>query len=300
MSIGGEQVTAYLPCYNVARYVGPTIEGLLAQTCRPAEILIVDDGCTDDTIEIATRYPVRVVEHGGNKGLAAARNTALRAARSPFIASLDTDAVPEPDWLEKLVPHLEDPDVAGVSGRMLEKYQETPADRWRAVHLPQHYGEEKLVNPPVLSGSNGVYRREVLLGLGGYNEEYRTNYEDCHISRRLRQAGCTLIYEPAALVYHHRRDTVRSVLKTAWNWDFHLRYYRGDYASYNRLWKDVVTSLYFAVEDWRGGHRELVGIDLLRGVTHFWWDLRYFMRCGRSSSRPPEPPSGSLSPSMSG
>src|SRR5437870_2014182 len=90
-------VTVYLPCYNVARYVAATIEGLLRQTRPPAEILIIDDGCTDDTLTVAGRYPVRVVTHGGNRGLATARNTALRAAHTPFIASLDTDAVPEPD-----------------------------------------------------------------------------------------------------------------------------------------------------------------------------------------------------------
>jgi GT2 family glycosyltransferase len=289
-----QQVTAYLPCYNVARYLAATIEGLLRQTHAPAEILIVDDGCTDDTIAVARRYPVRVVSHEVNRGLAAARNTALQAARTPLVASLDTDAVPEPDWLERLLPHFTDPRVAGVSGRMLELHQERPADRWRAVHMPQHWGAARRVDPPALSGSNTMFRRDAMLAVGGYCEQFRTNYEDCDVSRRLMAAGYRLVYEPRAIVYHHRRDTVRSVLRTSWNWDFHLRYYRGEYASYRRLWKDIVTSLYFCAEDWRAGHRDLVPIDLLRAITHFWWDLCYFARSGRSVQHPTAPSRGCL------
>ena len=60
--------------------------------------------------------------------------------------------------------------------------------------------------------------------------------------------------------------------------------------------KDVVTSLYFCVEDWRAGHRRLVLVDLLRAVTHFWWDLRYFARSGRSVPHPAAPARGSLAP----
>jgi glycosyltransferase involved in cell wall biosynthesis len=139
-----QQVTAYLPCYNVARYLAATIEGLLRQTHAPAEILIVDDGCTDDTIAVARRYPVRVVSHEVNRGLAAARNTALQAARTPLVASLDTDAVPEPDWLERLLPHFTDPRVAGVSGRMLH-YRERHRDRGPVFSLLYYTGLKHLL-----------------------------------------------------------------------------------------------------------------------------------------------------------
>src|SRR6516162_6327317 len=76
-----ERVTAYIPAYNVSEYLARTIEGLLAQTHAFDEILVIDDGSHDNSAEIASRYPqVTLIKHPVNKGLSAARNTALRAA----------------------------------------------------------------------------------------------------------------------------------------------------------------------------------------------------------------------------
>ena len=84
-----ERVTAYIPAYNVSEYLARTIEGLLAQTHAFDEILVIDDGSRDNSAEIASRYPqVTLIKHPVNKGLSAARNTALRAARNELVASI--------------------------------------------------------------------------------------------------------------------------------------------------------------------------------------------------------------------
>src|SRR5215218_6489486 len=66
-------VSLYIPCYNVERFIARCIEGALAQTHSVDEILIIDDGCKDDTLKIAAKYPVRIIRHPVNKGLSAAR-----------------------------------------------------------------------------------------------------------------------------------------------------------------------------------------------------------------------------------
>src|ERR1700675_1360019 len=107
------KVFVYIPCYNAASYLECSLTGLLNQTRPPDEILIIDDGSSDNSVEVASRFPVKVIRHEKNKGLAAARNTAFRAARNELVASLDADCIADPDWLARLVTQLDDPHVVG-------------------------------------------------------------------------------------------------------------------------------------------------------------------------------------------
>jgi len=219
-TIGNHRVSLYIPCYNAERYIERTIEGALRQTYPLDEILVIDDGSQDRTREIASRYPVRIVSHDRNRGLAAARNTGVRSARNELVASLDADCVPEPDWLEKLLPHLNDPKVAAVGGRLEESVQTSIADRWRKAHLREDWGPSPVVNPPFLFGANGLHRRSAIEAVGGYDEVTWPEGcgEDTDISRRLRGQGYNLVYEPAAVVKHIKQDNVRSVLDARWRW----------------------------------------------------------------------------------
>lgn len=140
------EMTTYVPCYNVERYIEPTIQGLLNQSHPPAALRIIDDGSTDRTVEIASQYRVRIIQHEHNKGLAAARNTALRHARREFVAALDVDAILACDWLKRLAETFADGLVAGVSGRLIEKFRDSPADLWRGLHLGQDMGERRIEN----------------------------------------------------------------------------------------------------------------------------------------------------------
>jgi len=212
-------ITVYIPAYNVAKYLPQSIKSILAQTLAPVEILVIDDGSTDDSAKIASGYPqITLVRHERNCGLAAARNTAFRLARSEFVASLDADCVADPKWLESLAPHLNNPKVAGAGGFLLEGVQISLADRWRRVHMRQEWGETLVQNPKLLFGCNNIFRRRAVLDAGGYDESMRTNGEDCDLSRRLFVENWDLIYDPAARVMHLRSDSIKSILDTYWRW----------------------------------------------------------------------------------
>jgi glycosyltransferase involved in cell wall biosynthesis len=211
-------VSVYIPSYNVAEFIARSIQSVLRQAHPADEILVVDDGSRDATVEIAAHYPVRIIRHERNLGLAAARNTGFREARNEFVASLDADCVAAPDWLEKLVPHLQDPQVAGVAGRLKEGIQRSLADRWRRAHMPQEWGSAAIRNPRFLFGSNTLFRKSVIEALGGYDQSMRTNGEDADLSKRIRARGLDLIYDPTAEVSHLRHDTVGSILDTYWRW----------------------------------------------------------------------------------
>jgi GT2 family glycosyltransferase len=213
------KVTVYIPAYNVANFLPLAIESLLAQSQMPDEILIIDDGSQDHSAETASRYPqVTVIRHGTNCGLAAARNTAMRAARNELVASLDADCVADPSWLAELERNLTDPHIAGVGGKLIEGVQRTTSDRWRAVHMPQHWGDAPLRGPAFLFGCNNLFRKPAVLSVGGYDEKKRTNGEDTDLCARLRDNNWEFLYVPSARATHMRCDSIGSLLATYWRW----------------------------------------------------------------------------------
>jgi len=234
------KLTVYIPCYNAARYIDASIQALLAQTKPPDEVLVIDDGSSDNSVELASRFPVRVIRHKENKGLAAARNTAFGNASHPLVGAIDADVIPDHAWLEYLLAHFVDPRVVGVSGRLIEAHYTPPADAWRAEQLPQDLGLERIdIEQPShqrLGGFGTIFRKEAVIGVGGYDEKFRTNYEDVDLCARLLAAGHKLVFEPRAVAFHQRRDSIRSVARLSWQRDFWGHYFQG---GYNRIWLKI-------------------------------------------------------------
>jgi cellulose synthase/poly-beta-1,6-N-acetylglucosamine synthase-like glycosyltransferase len=287
------KVSLYIPCYNAECYIAFTIEGALRQTYPLDEIIVVDDASIDHTREIAARYPVRIITHDRNRGTAAARNTGFRSARNELVASLDADCVAEPDWLEHLVPLLDDPKVGAAGGRVEETHLVSLADRWRQAHLPLHWGDKRVVNPPFLFGANGLHRKSVLEKMGGYDEivwRWRVINEDGYMSRWVQEKGYSLVYDPTALVKHIKQDTVHSVLHNRWRW---WRHGVGAYSTRIRLLSILATfyrahfrTMFFehVRQDARWGRFELLWLDILCLFYMPYCDLKlYFQAQGRSN-----------------
>lgn len=220
-------VTLYVPCYNSRRYLPEVIEALCAQDYPVAEFILVDDGCTDGSGELAQQVAarsgkeLRVMRHARNRGLACARNTALDSCRTEFLAGVDSDVSPSPGWLRSLMMEFGgDENLAGVGGCTIDKYAATAGDRWRATHLRLNYDGMAPADPPYLFGANHVFRTRRLIEVGGYEERQRRAGEDVSICTRLKCAGHRLRYVPAARCLHLRRDTVWSALATYWRWKY--------------------------------------------------------------------------------
>jgi glycosyltransferase involved in cell wall biosynthesis len=275
-----QELSLYIPCFNVARYIALCLEAVCSQT-RPAdEIIVVDDGSADETVSIASRYPVKIVRHGSNKGLAAARNTGVRSAAHDLVASLDADCVPKPDWLEKLSDCLTDDTVAGAGGKLVETNRVSLPDRWRTFNMRQHWGDTFIRNPAFLFGNNTLFRKPVLQEAGFYNERLRTNFEDVAISETITRGGHTLVYQPAAVVEHLRTDTLTSVLRTNWKWRF--LGYRHDITLRNvmkGILKDRTEELrYFLGQDVARRDLASAALSLLAVGYAVAADLKYLVR----------------------
>ncbi|MBU2035251.1 MAG: glycosyltransferase, partial [Candidatus Omnitrophica bacterium] len=216
-----EKVTLYIPCFDAERTIKECLDSVIAQTYPINEIIIIDDGCQDKTMDIVSKYPVRVIKHDRNKGLAVARNTAFKECRNDFVAALDADCAAHSDWLKQIMDCFSQGDIAGAGGILIERHTNSVADKWRALHMSQAWGKEAIENPPFLYGNNTVFRKSIVKSMGMYNEIFRNNYEDVCLSASFYDKGFNLVYNPKGIVEHLRQDTVLSVLRTYRNWQYH-------------------------------------------------------------------------------
>lgn len=274
-------VVLYVPAYNVARFLPACLAAARAQTYALQEIVVIDDGSTDESASVAEAHGARVIRHPRNLGLAQARHTAFREIDAPLIASLDADCQPEPTWLAILMHAMRNPAVAGACGVLIESHRDGLADGWRASHMPQTQGRRRIHCPAMIFGNNNVFRRQAVLEAGNYplDTVYRTNNEDYFISRRLRERGWRLQYEPTARVFHARTDSTMSIARTYWRWWFLHRILP------NSLRRTIAKSrdnasrgVECARRDLRTGRWRLVAFDmLLFPLLQSFFDIDYYL-----------------------
>ncbi len=266
---GARPVAVYVPAYNAAATLAATLEALLTQSHPIARLLVVDDGSTDETRAVAARYPVETVSHEANRGLGAARNTAFATLDAPLVAAFDADVAPEPDYLTEALTALAlaPGTCAGVGGRLHERHLDTPADRWRAAHLPQEPGPQRRYPVAFIAGSNTMYKRAAVQEAGGHNPAHRTNAEDVALGRALTAQGHTVVHAPAAHAHHLRRDTTASVLRTFWNWSLAERRAQGHLDSTARAWAHLAEQpreiARVIAADCVAGREDLLALDVL-------------------------------------
>ncbi len=177
--IDSPRISVIMPAYNCERYIKAAIDSILGQSFRGFEFIIIDDGSTDDTRSIAeaaaARDPrIRLISHR-NRGITACLNEGLMLASGEFIARMDGDDISMPDRFEKQIAFLDaHPDHGLVGGQFMLI---DPDGRWlRGLERPS--GHDAL-QAELLKGMGAIfhptmmYRRQLVLDVGGYSEEYR-------------------------------------------------------------------------------------------------------------------------------
>lgn len=275
-----KEVSLYIPSYNSGRTISLCLEAVLKQTYPVKEVLVIDATSGDEIVGKVSAHAARVVRQKGSGGLAAARNIAIRNINTEFVASVDADCVVDSDWLEQIMKRFDSPETAGVGGKLLEEYSSTACDLWRSVHMKQHWGEEEN-KPPFLFGSNAVFRKEALINIGFYNEEYKNSHEDVDISNRLKEKGYALIYEPRAIAHHFKNDNICSILNNFWKWNCNYyrerKYYLNTENFIIKLEHNIGVANDYIEEDFRSFRYRLLYLDFLLPLHHSLRDFEYFI-----------------------
>ena len=204
------RVSVVICAYNAEDTLADCLDGATTIDYPDYEVLVVDDGSTDRTAAIASRYDVRVISTP-NRGLSHARNTGLEAAGGSIVAYVDADARPDRDWLTHLAIAFEETGHAGVGGPNVAP----GGDGWIADCVENAPGGPVHVllsddEAEHIPGCNMAFRRKALEAIGGFDPRFRVAGDDVDVCWRIQAAGMTLGYSPVALVWHHPRSTIRA------------------------------------------------------------------------------------------
>jgi glycosyltransferase involved in cell wall biosynthesis len=214
-----KKVSLYIPTHDSGEYLEESLKSVFSQTVKFSEIIVVDEASKDNTLKIAEKFRVRVVKINDGSGLACARNTGLNHARYDYVASIDSDVALDKNWLKNIMKNFEDKKILGASGQLVEDMHGYYVD-WRRIHMAQNWGENKLLNPDFMFGSNCVLDKKKIKPAGGYDERYKTNYEDVDFSHRLRAKGLVYVYDPRSICYHRKNDSLLSLMKSYYRWNY--------------------------------------------------------------------------------
>ncbi len=191
-----------VPTYNYGPFLGKAVESVLGQTYPDFELVIVDDGSTDQTRELVAGYTDPRVKYlyQENRGLPAARNTGIRAAQGEIFAFLDADDRFHPQKLEMHLAFLESHPQVGVSynHRILVDSYDNPLFLQRT---PARVGLGDLLLDYPITPSDMVIRREWAYKVGLFDESFVLNSEDLNFNIRLALAGCLFSGVDRALTY---------------------------------------------------------------------------------------------------
>jgi glycosyltransferase involved in cell wall biosynthesis len=271
-------VSVVVAVRNARATIGACVDSLLALDPAAIEVLVVDNGSTDGTLDVLRGYAGRItVLHEQRRGAGAARNAGIAAARGEVVAFTDADCVVDTRWLGNLVGALADPDVGAVGGTILAADPANRVERYgEGIH--DHHLAIEVYRPPYAITMNWASRRAVLQELGGFDERFLRS-QDVDLSYRLVQSGRTLVFAPEAIVRHHNERTIVGLAREGFTHGFHGVQTRKRHDTFLR-------SLGHRRVD-RGGYAALArrAADWARGRDRHTAQLDVAFNCGKKAGK---------------
>lgn len=231
-----------VPAYNAGQTIEHCLAALLAQSFprEQYEIIVVDDGSTDETPAIVARMPEVRLIRGEHRGAAAARNLGAQHARGNILLFTDADCEPLPDWIAQMLTPFADTTIAGAKGVYRTQQREWIA-RFVQLEYVEKYARmarERFID--FIDTYSAAYRREVFLHHKGFDEAFPgASVEDQEFSFRLARQGYRMVFAPQAVVYHRHVTSLGAYAKRKfwigyWKVRVHTRHP-------GKVWRDAHT-----------------------------------------------------------
>jgi GT2 family glycosyltransferase len=207
------RVSVIVCTHNGERTLSQCLERLRGLAYPDFEVIVVDDGSTDGSADIARAHGATLVQTE-HRGLSFARNAGVERATGEVVAFLDDDAYPDPDWLHYVAAALRANGHAGVGGPNIPPEDDglvadcVAAAPGGPIHVLISDREAEH-----LPGCNMAFRKSALEEIGGFDERFRVAGDDVDVCWRLQESGRTLGFSAGAVVMHRRRDSVWRYLK---------------------------------------------------------------------------------------
>jgi cellulose synthase/poly-beta-1,6-N-acetylglucosamine synthase-like glycosyltransferase/spore germination protein YaaH/peptidoglycan/xylan/chitin deacetylase (PgdA/CDA1 family) len=220
-------VSVIVPAYNEEVNAVSTVENLLKSTHPSLEIIFVDDGSTDRTLEkitaVFTAHPQVKIFSKTNAGKASAINYGIDRATSGIVVCIDADTKLAPDAISHLLSHFDDENVASVAGNVKVGNKINLLTRWQSIEYTTSQNFDRLafdtVNAiMVVPGAIGAFRKSAVKKAGGFSVD--TLAEDCDITMKLLECGYTVRANNKAIAYTEAPETLRMFLKQRRRWSF--------------------------------------------------------------------------------
>jgi cellulose synthase/poly-beta-1,6-N-acetylglucosamine synthase-like glycosyltransferase/peptidoglycan/xylan/chitin deacetylase (PgdA/CDA1 family) len=228
-------VSIIVPAYNEGKVITTTLRSLLATTYKNFEIIVVDDGSTDDTAAVvaalAEKHPrIRLISQT-NGGKSKAANHALAEARGEIVVAVDADTIVAPEAISKMVAHFAAKQVTAVCGNIAVGNVNGVFTAFQAIEYVTSQNFDRRAYSvlnciSVVPGALGAWRREAVIAAGGYSEETLT--EDADLTLAILRRGGRVVYEPEAHGMTEAPESLGALLKQRFRWT---------YGTYQCLWK---------------------------------------------------------------
>lgn len=220
-------VTILIPAYNESTVIGKTVSSLLKSSYRNIEVIIINDGSTDDTRAVGMKLAkkskrVRFISQR-NAGKAAALNKGVAKAKGEIIICVDADTIFPAYTVSRLIKHFDDPKVGAVAGSVKVGNISNMVTRWQAleytvsIHL-ERSAQAFLNSVMIVPGACGAWRKEAILAAGGYS--HGTLAEDCDLTLSIQKAGYKVVQDNGAIGYTEAPDEIEILAKQRFRWIF--------------------------------------------------------------------------------
>ena len=220
-------ISLVVPAYNEGLVIKAAIRSLLLLDYPHYEIIVIDDGSTDDTYEKALEVaredhliPIRVITKR-NGGKAEALNTGMTAARGEFILNMDGDSKLSSNTLRACIRHFDNPKIGAVAGNVKVINRENIWTNIQALEYVEGLAMARkaqsfmrIVN--IIPGPLGMFRKTVLQQVGGYDHD--TFAEDCDLTLKMLMRGWQIAYEPTAIAWVETPSRLLDLLKQRYRW----------------------------------------------------------------------------------